>query len=355
MFPDQKDRRGSFRPAVRCLALLVVLATIPSTAWSREKVDVLVLVNGDRITGEIKKLERAVLTFTTDSLDRVYVDWLDIARLTSPFTYQIEVSDGTVYFGRFDEPVKDGVLRVLSDDASVVELDMPTVIRIDPIGAGFWSRLDGSLGVGYSYTRSSDVTQFSFEGDVSYRTRRFVTTLDASAVQVDQEAGNTNRQDYSVATQRLLPDRWYSQWFIQAQKNRELGLDLRTLLGSGMGRHLVQGNKATLSLLAGFVFTREREIDVDDVTRLTEVVGAVDYELFRLKSPEVNVSAQLTIYRTITEIKRVRGEFELSSRYELIKDFFLQLTIYDSYTSQPPTNEAEKNDYGVTTSIGYNF
>ena len=48
-----------------------------------EKTDAVVLVNGDRITGDIKKLERGKLEFKTDDMGSVYIDWTKITKITS--------------------------------------------------------------------------------------------------------------------------------------------------------------------------------------------------------------------------------------------------------------------------------
>ena len=48
---------------------------------SRQKSDTIHLANGDRITGEIKKLEQGKLRLKTSALDTVYVQWDEIAGL----------------------------------------------------------------------------------------------------------------------------------------------------------------------------------------------------------------------------------------------------------------------------------
>jgi len=39
----------------------------------------------------------------------------------------------------------------------------------------------------------------------------------------------------------------------------------------------------------------------------------------------------------------------------MFSDFFWQLEFYDSYDSDPQSESAEKNDYGITTSVSYDF
>ena len=42
-------------------------------------------------------------------------------------------------------------------------------------------------------------------------------------------------------------------------------------------------------------------------------------------------------------------------RRELVKDFYFNLTLFDSFDSEIPVEGAEENDWGVITSIGWTF
>jgi hypothetical protein len=63
----------------------------------------------------------------------------------------------------------------------------------------------------------------------------------------------------------------------------------------------------------------------------------------------------LEIIPNLTNTGRVRGEFDITLKWEIIQDLFWQLSFYDSYDSDPVADGAEQNDYGVTTSLGYSF
>ena len=45
---------------------------------------------------------------------------------------------------------------------------------------------------------------------------------------------------------------------------------------------------------------------------------------------------------------------DVSLRREIFSDFFFDLSFYESYDSDPPT-EGETSDYGFVTSLGYKF
>src|SRR5690242_13722177 len=57
--------------------------------------DTIIMKNGDKLTGEVKKLEQGVLYVQTDYFSgSVGVDWLQVERVESKATYQIVLSDG---------------------------------------------------------------------------------------------------------------------------------------------------------------------------------------------------------------------------------------------------------------------
>jgi hypothetical protein len=52
---------------------------------------------------------------------------------------------------------------------------------------------------------------------------------------------------------------------------------------------------------------------------------------------------------------RRRMEFNSKLRIEVLRDFFVTMTLYDSYDSKPPSETASKNDYGFTTGLSWSF
>ena len=342
------------RAFVLSLAAASFLAASPLWA-ARDKLDRVTLLNGDHLMGEIKKVERGILNFKTDSLGRVYIEWEDIARLVSPYTFQVETSDGTRYFGTLAEPSSEGHLKIDWAESTVAELPMAEVVRIDPINQTLWSRVDGSLNIGYSFTKSSDVTTLSYSADATYRQTEFEVAVDGSAIITEQETGRTSNQDYSLNYRRFFGYRWFSQYLGQVQSNDALGLDLRTVFAAGIGRNVIQENKATLALVGGLAYTTEREIEGEDRAD-TEAVGSLSADIFRFNDPKLDLDTELTAFYSF-DTGRLRGEFDLDLSYEIIKDFVWTLTFYDSYTSEPPgeEEEAERNDYGIVMSVGYSF
>lgn len=51
----------------------------------------------------------------------------------------------------------------------------------------------------------------------------------------------------------------------------------------------------------------------------------------------------------------MRGEIDIKFKWEIVEDLFWQLSLYNSYDSDPITADAENNDYGINTSLGWEF
>src|SRR5678816_209536 len=77
-----------------CLLLILVFA---STALAKNTDDVVVLKNGDRLTGEIKGLQRGELKVKADYMaEAVRLDWARIERIESKSTFIISLVDGQI-------------------------------------------------------------------------------------------------------------------------------------------------------------------------------------------------------------------------------------------------------------------
>jgi hypothetical protein len=57
----------------------------------------------------------------------------------------------------------------------------------------------------------------------------------------------------------------------------------------------------------------------------------------------------------LTDWGRVRGNLDVQVKREIIRDFTVGLTVYDSFDSRPATEGAAKNDWGATVSLGWTF
>jgi hypothetical protein len=86
-----------------------------------------------------------------------------------------------------------------------------------------------------------------------------------------------------------------------------------------------------------------------------EGVIGVSWRVFRFSDPETTLTSSAVYYPSITESNRYRGSADVSLRQEIIEDFYIDLSVYYDYDSQPPGEDPVKDDFGIVTSIGYSF
>jgi hypothetical protein len=333
--------------------LAVLLLPVPLLA--RPKTDVVFLDNGDRVTCEMKKLERGKLTVSTDGSGTITIKWSRIVGLQSTFLFQIELQSGERYIGRFDLPPELGKIAV--DDGEAEEtVDVYRVVSMVPIEATIWSRLKGSIDAGYDFTQANTATTWSASAEVNHRTPRLETNLSfESSVKEQEGAENTNRQNLIAQVNRYFENRWFAAFIWQAEKSANQGLDLRGLMGGGIGRKLLQTNRSNIALVGGAAFSREKFEDSPDYESNAELVAALGLETFRFDSPELDLSASLVVLPNVKTWGRYRLQANGKARIEIVRNLYWSLTIYESFDSDPPSETSRRNDFGINTSVGWSF
>lgn len=336
------------------VAITLFLGLIPVSA-SAAKTDIVVLVNGNAVTGEVKSLEFGSLRYSTDSMGTVSIDWEDIVSVSSQQDLQIELTDGTRYFGKMFPAGESHHVRVVTASQELV-FDASEIVRITPIETSerFLDRLDGSFSFGLQTQKSSEVTTSNLAADVSYRTRKFLVgvRLNSSTTKQPTEPSKA-RQNLRLNYQHFRANRWYTDWFTSWEKNDELGIVSRVSAGGGLGRYLTQTNKSQFSLAVGVQGARTDYAGEDEGA--TEGEGRIQVRYLRRNlAPETSFRFTSEIYPLLRDFSQYRAESDLSLMREIYEDLFLEIGIGHSYLSDPPTGAAS-SDYTATTSIGYSF
>jgi putative salt-induced outer membrane protein YdiY len=319
------------------------------------KTDTVVLVNGNAITGELKALEFGELRYSTDSMGTVGIDWEDIVSVTSDQDLQVELVDGTRYFGELLQTEEEFHIRIRTKSQEHV-VASHQIVRITPIETSekFLERLDGSFSFGVQTQKSNGVTTSNLAADVSYRTRQYLVGLRMNSSVTNQaDLPASSRQGVSTNYQRFRKNRWFTDWFTSWERNDELGIASRLSAGGALGRYVTQTNKSQLSITAGVQGSRSDFVGADPGT--TEAEGRFELRfLHRKLLPETSLTFTSTVYPLLKDLKTYRAESDLSLKREVYDDLFLDLTVGYSYSSNPPEG-GEKSDYVATTSIGYSF
>ena len=336
-----------------CLIALALLSI--SAAATAARTDTVLLVNGNAITGEIEHYEFGDLEYGTDSMGTVNIDWEDVVGITSNQSLQVEVVDGTKYFGSLEAAEERFHINVITA-AGPVELSMRRIVRMEPIATSksFIKRLEGNFSLGFNSQAGSDVTTFNTTLDLRYRTLKYLVGVNLNSSITDQPSEETQeRHTVGVNYQRFRPERWYTDWFGNWEQNDQLGIKHRFSLGGGLGRYMIQTNKNHVSLMAGLQATREEFVGQDPGDTIAE--GRLQFRwLHRNVSPDARVTFTAEAYPLLKDLSEYRAEGSLVWTREFFSDLDFMIDLYYSYQSSAPS-EGERTDHGIITSLAYSF
>jgi len=330
---------------------LVLLLLLADSAAGATKTDVVELRNGDRITCEIRKLERGKLTVKTDGLGTISIEWDDVERVSSKASYDVELESGLRLFGALERSDADAV--VVGAAPGGVRTLLHEIVRIAPVGGTLWRRLDGSVNAGFSFAQANVQTDWSFDADVSYRSRRWLSQLQAdSALTIREDADRQSRNSLTLKSQRFLGRRWSALGFGQFQQNEELSLDLRALVGAGVERRMVQSNRTVLAAIGGAASTNE-QYSGEEAENVAEAVAGLTWDWFTFDGRSTNLDVSLVSYYAMNR-PRVRLELNTSFKSDIVGDLFWSINLFESYNSDPPASQ-KTSDFGISATLGWSF
>ena len=334
-------------------AALLLLVAVAAPAGA-EKVDVVVLRNGSRVIGELRSMSKSRVELKTDDMGTLQIEWDNVAQLTAPAFFEIENMDGGLLFGSLRPGPGADTLEVVADWGNDL-VPLWQVARIQLVKSGFWDKFKGSLDAGAGYTSASELLQLDFDAELRYTRPRFEAYAKADAVLTQQpEADDTQRSALTLGYTRIFPNRHRVVAQGALEQNRELGYDLRSSLFGGWAYTLARDRRNQLVGGAGLSVNREKPVEGEPTTNLEATLG-LDYANFAYDFPNTDIQVTTFGYLGLNQWGRFRLEASLSLRRELFSDFYFGLKGYESYDSAPATEGAQKNDWGLSFTLGYSF
>jgi hypothetical protein len=338
------------------LPLIATIATLSSfAALAREKTDVIVLRNDDRITGEILELQYGQLSVKTDSIGTVSIDWLDIARIDSRHNFFVESNAGSRYNGVITAaPEASHIL--INHPSGAVDLSVADVAILTQLEAGFIERLTGSNSIGFNQTKSTGVSSLAFGVDTQYRSNKNLASLDGNFNSTKTtDSGRLNQYSLTLGNQFLRPGDHFWLGLATYESNEQQGIDGRLLLAAARGRYWVRKADAEFATFAGIGGTQEWAVGSGNDQQSAEGVLGLQWKVFRFHDPKTTLTSRLLILPSLTESGRYRGKTTISLDHEIVKDFYIDLSFDGSYDSDPPDATSDKVDYSVNTSLKYKY
>ncbi len=90
--------------------------------------------------------------------------------------------------------------------------------------------------------------------------------------------------------------------------------------------------------------------------RFTGEIKGVAQETLELDTDAAGtIKLEFDTLTNVTNTPRFRAQLNFSLTWEIVNNFNLGITLLDSYDTQPPTVESEKNEMSLSLSVGYTY
>ena len=339
--------------------ILFLTLTGASSTRAKNTDDVVVLKNGDRLTGEIKGLQRGELKIKADYMaEAVRLDWARIEQIQSKSTFIVYLVDGKLFTNvvRLLPSNSDTVANfVIGAPEASLRVHQSDVIRIVPAAPDFFERLEGSIDFGFSFTSGNDQYQTNLTATTTYRAGKhsFTASID-SAFSGQPEGKSTTRKQFTFDYRKQLTRRSYVGGLFDLLQSDQQSLNLRTSVGGLVGWNVRQTESSRFSVFGGVAGTRENYSTILGKPESTnaDALAGVDLNIFRFKTTDI--SSRFSLFPSLTTPGRMRLQTTSDLHIKIVKDLYWGFHLYENFDSKPPVR-ADKNDLGVSTSLGWKF
>lgn len=328
---------------------------------ANERTDVLVMKNGDRLTCEVVGLDAGVLYVKLDYVDgTLSVQWSKVARLESKHWLIVKTQNGSVFSGQLStEATTDQTLKiqVAESAAKKVVLEGSQIVTMDRTSKRFWQRFNGDIGLGLTYSKGNQSTQYNLTSSIEYPRDRWSAQANFdSNLSSSTGTDKSTRNQLYLSSNRLLPwNNYFYTGFASFLESTEQGIKLQTNVGSGLGRYVKNNNRARIALIGGLAWQRTHyqgeNADLGKQNVAAGMFGA-EVKLFKFKKTNLNLTASL--FPAISEPGRVFFRTNQSYYIKLFSDVSWNLTFYGNWDSRPPGG-LPGSDYGSSAGLSWTF
>jgi hypothetical protein len=343
---------------------------------SKPDVDVLLFTDGERLTGHFVKSTGSSLTFKSDSLGDITVDWSKVKELQSSAKVAV-IPKGVRLRKRADAAnIPQGTLSVEDQQvhlAGEAPRSMPvadTGLIVDQAGfqnalahqPGFFDAWKGTVTIGAAVVNATQDSE-TFTGGVSLvraiPTENWLepsnrTSLNLSAGYGEVTQPSTPAIKTSIFHGDAERDQYFSpRLYVFGQgafdHNYSQGLDLQQTYSGGMGVTVISLANETLDLKASLSYVKQQFNGAPD----DSLIGSIFAEAFNRKFKRgLTLNQRLTLVPTWNNTNAYSGAFNAMLTMPVYKRMGGSLGFIDSYLNNPPP-AFRKNSVQVTLGVSY--
>lgn len=340
--------------AVVCYSFLL---TMP--LYARDNTDVIVMKNGDHLTGQIKGLSAGILYVNLKyMLGTSSVQWSEVARLDSNQLFLVKTENGSVYTGTVKTATIEGdrplTIEVAGSAGTEAIIERPRLVEMDVTSENFFERFNGIINTGIIHTKANQSTQYSLSSQFTYPRERWgVASSFSSTLSASTGVPTSTRNQLDLGAYRLM--RW-NNWFYDGVgsflQSSEQGITSQTTAGGGIGRYLRNTNLTRISVIGGLVGQNTKYEENNASQNVASALIATNLQFFRFD--KTNASVTTVLLPIISGPARVKFNMNASYYLKLTGRLSWNASFYGNWDSRPPS-ALSSSDYGTSSGLSLTF
>lgn len=344
--------------------LLLTLALGLSSAWA----DKIVMKNGDRVTGSIIKKDDKNLTIKTELFGEVTLPWDKVESVVADKPLHVALPDGKTVQGTLatagdkvevtaggqKQAVAAGDIKTLRNDA-----EQAAYLRLLNPGWGDLWVINANIGIAGTSGNAKTAT-FTTPVNATRVTNNDKTTayfnfIRASATVNGVSAATAQAVRGGLGYSRNLAPRLFVSTFNDWEYDKFQNLDLRVVLGGGLGYIAWKGERGRLDLIGGGAWNRE-SFDPAPQPKFTrnsaEAYWGDDFT-YKLNA-RMNFNQSYRMFNNLTNTGNYRQNVDVGITAALTKWMTWNISASDRYLSNPVPGR-KKNDFLYSMGLGFTF
>jgi putative salt-induced outer membrane protein YdiY len=326
--------------------------------------DVIVMKNGDRVTGAIVKKDGNNLTVASTLFGTITLPWDQVDSVKTDTPINVVLADGktaqanlSTANGKLDvsgqsvAPADVKVLRNAVEQKAYERLLHPRLTQLwAGTGTLAWAGTAGNsktntfaIGVNAARATNTDKTTVYFNTVKASSQANGITSDTAQAVR--------GGLGYSRNFSKKMFFNGFNDW----EYDKFQSLDLRFVLGGGVGYHVWKNDKSFLDLLGGLDYKHDK-FDPSPLPKYSKSAAEIylgdDYGLKLNARTSFNQSFRY--FANLSDTSGYRVNFDMGANTQLFKWLSWNLSFSDRYLNTPAPGR-KKNDLLYTTGFGINF
>ena len=328
--------------------------------------DQIVMKNGDRVTGSIVKKDAKTLTIKTEHFGVVTLPWDQVTSVTADKPLHVTLTGGKtiqgslattgdkleVASGGTKQTVAPADIAVMRDDA-----EQKAYLRmLKPRWEDVWV-INASIGIagtsGNAKTATFTTPVNAVRVTNNDKTTAYFNFIRASAAINGASAATAQAVRGGWGYNRNVHPKMFVTVFNDYESDKFQNLDLRTVLGGGLGYIAWKGEKGRLDLVGGGAYNREKFDPIRPLSPFTrnsaEVYWGNDFT-YKM-SARISFFENYRMFNNMTNTGEFRQNADVGISAALTKWMTWNAAVSDRYLSNPAPGR-KKNDFLYTMGLG---